>query len=94
MANLTKNPRYIAVELPLTDGNVTVYAAPRLAELFREISMDMDIYKGVKLAQILESVYEQGKKDGARAMVDAVNDKFEEAKLSIPHKNPGRPRKK
>lgn len=94
MANSTKVPRYIAVELPLTDGKVTVYASPRLADAFREVSMDMDLYKGVKLSQILEAVYEQGKKDGARTMVDAMNMKFEEAKLSVPHKTPGRPRKK
>ena len=93
MANRTKKPRYIGVELPLSETKVIVYSSPRLADAFKEISMDLTLYKGVKLSQILEALYGQGKKDGARLMVDAMNAKMEEAKLLVPHKKPGRPKK-
>jgi hypothetical protein len=50
----------------------------------------MDVYKGVRLAQLLEAVYQQGKKDGA----PAVRDSFDAMMKTIPHLNPGQPRRK
>ena len=83
-------PRYIRTTIPLSTQKITVYASPRFAELFREVSYNMDIFKGVKLSQLLEYVYEQGKKDGARvvfAQLDVLKGK-------IPHRNPGQPKRR
>ena len=85
-----KIPRYIAVPVVLKSQRIKVYASPRVSEALADVAMDMDLYKGVKLAQILDAVYEQGKKDGARTAFD----KLDEVKALVPHKNPGRPRKK
>jgi hypothetical protein len=52
------------------------------------------LYEGVKLAQILEAVYLQGKKDGAREAFEELDTSVAEAKSLVPHQRPGRPRKK
>jgi len=76
--------------VPLSNGVVSVYAGVRVAHALQELTADMDVYKGVRLAQLLEAVYLQGKKDGARG----VRDSFEMMMKTIPHLNPGQPRKK
>ncbi|MEJ7656956.1 MAG: hypothetical protein WKF33_07995 [Thermoleophilaceae bacterium] len=48
----------------------------------------MTVYEGVKLGQLLEAAYNQGKKDGARSVFELVDD----AKKEIPHRRPGRPK--
>ena len=94
MANRTKKARYIGVPIPLRKDQITVYASSRIAEAFQQVAMDMTLFKAVKLSQLLEAVYLQGKKDGARSAFETVDTHFEQAKKMIPHKNPGRPRGK
>ncbi len=90
MAEKSKHPRSVKTLVPLSKGNVAVYAGMRVAHALREVTADMDLYQGVRLAQLLEAVYRQGKKDGARD----VRDSFEKMMKQIPHLNPGQPRKK
>jgi hypothetical protein len=45
---------------------IRVYAGARVSDALREISSKMSMYEGVLLSQVLEAMYEQGKKDGAR----------------------------
>jgi hypothetical protein len=52
--------------------------------------MDMDLYRGVKLAELLETVYQQGKKDGARTVFEEIDS----VKKRIPYRNPGQPKKR
>ncbi|MDP9401203.1 MAG: hypothetical protein M3P39_09750, partial [Actinomycetota bacterium] len=80
-------------------GEVSVRASARVADALQELSGDMDIYQGVKLAQVLEAAYIQGKKDGAKEVFDqydqaieAFDSSIEEVKRQIPHRPPGRPR--
>ena len=54
----------------------------------------MTLYNGVKLSQLFEAVYVQGRKDGARYAFDTVSEKMNEAEKLVPHKNPGQPKKK
>jgi hypothetical protein len=61
-----------------------------VAHALHELTADMDVYKGVRLAQLLEAVYQQGKKDGA---LD-VRDSFEGMMKGILHLNPASRRKK
>jgi len=44
-----------------------------------EVTEDMTLYHGVRLGQVIEAVYKQGQKDGA--------------KKAVPHRNPGQPKK-
>jgi sulfate adenylyltransferase subunit 1 (EFTu-like GTPase family) len=67
---------------------VPVRASPKVADALQELSADMDLYQGIKLRQILEAVYEQGRKDGRREVFEVVD----EAKKGLPHRPPGRPR--
>src|SRR5690349_620804 len=72
---------------------VTIYAGSRVQAALAEVSEDMNLYKGVRLSQLLEAVYEQGKKDGARAAFEVVTNGIADAQKQIPHRKPGRPRK-
>jgi hypothetical protein len=68
---------------------VAIYAGRSVAEAFQKVSRDMGLYDGVRLTQFLEVLYEQGKKDGARAVFDRVDG----LKAGISHRNPGQPKK-
>jgi hypothetical protein len=71
---------------------VSVYASKRTADALKEIEKDMGMYHGVKLHQILEAVYKQGKTDGARDAIDGFEKNLDDLKKIIPHRRPGRPR--
>jgi hypothetical protein len=86
--------RYQKNIIPISGDRVAVYASPRISAAFAAVTEGMTLFKGVKLAQILEAVYEQGKKDGARAAFKTVAGKISEAKNLVPHKNPGGREKK
>lgn len=79
--------------IPLQTGAVSVYASPRISKALDEITEDMTLYHGVRFTQILEAVYAQGKKDGARSAFEEVGKRFADAQRAIPHKNPGKPKK-
>lgn len=83
-------PRGVKTLVPLRNTNVPVYFGTRVAQALREVTVDMNLYKGVRLGQLLEAVYLQGKKDGARH----VKESFEGMMKKIPHQNPGKPKKK
>ena len=83
-------PKYIRTNITLLKMTIPVYASPIIAETFKEVSLEMNLYKGVKLFQLLESIYIQGKKDGARDVFSEVD----VLKGRISHRNPGQPRKR
>jgi len=90
MRRKAKHPRSVKTLVPVTNGSIPVYAGVRVAHALQEVTCDMDVYRGVRLAQLLDAVYQQGKKDGARN----VRDSFEAMMRGIPHLNPGQPRRK
>ena len=85
--------RYVANVINVKSGNIKVYASPRIAEALGEVLSDMSLYKGVKLSQVLEAVYKQGKKDGTLVAVKAFESKAKEAQKLLQYRNPGRPKK-
>jgi hypothetical protein len=85
--------RTIPLELEKA-GKVPVYTSPRVADALKEIRSRATLYEGVRLTQILEAVYLQGKKDGAREAFEETERRLTEAKRRISHQRPGRPRKK
>lgn len=87
---LMSNPKYIRTNIPLLKTTIPVYASPKIAETLKEVSLDLDLYKGVKLSQLLEAIYLQGKKDGARDLFDRVD----VLKGVVPYRNPGQPQKR
>lgn len=54
----------------------------------------MTLYNGVRMLQVIEAAYTQGKKDGARAVFDDMDKRIKDSQKLIPHKNPGKPKKK
>lgn len=56
MANKTKEPRYIKTSIKLSNRVVAVYAGARVAHALHEVTDGMDLYKGVRLSELLEAV--------------------------------------
>jgi sulfate adenylyltransferase subunit 1 (EFTu-like GTPase family) len=84
---------YRTVRLPVKSADtdvVPVRMSPRRADALEEMIKSMSLFHGVKLLDIMEAVYDQGRKDGARAAFDALDN----VKKTIPHRAPGRPRKR
>lgn len=91
MASARRN-RTIKIVMQKTEA--AVYTSPRVADALEDILAKATVFEGVKIAQILEAVYKQGKKDGARQAFDEWERGLLKAKKEINHKNPGRPRKR
>lgn len=85
--------RTIKIHLPKSKVTTSVYTSARVADALREVTKDATLYEGVRLAQVMEAVYHQGRKDGARAAFDQMDRRLAEAKAELPHRRPGRPRK-
>lgn len=86
-------PRNVKNVISLGSKDVAIYATPRVAKALEEVTENMTLYNGVRLAQVMEAMYEQGKKDGAREAFSELDDKLKEVKQAIPHRNPGKPKK-
>lgn len=69
---------------------ITLYAGKQRVASALEALSELDLYKGAKLIDLIETAYEQGKKDGASNVIA----QFEKMAKQIPHKNPGRPKRK
>jgi hypothetical protein len=69
-----------------------LYGSARLVEAVQDLVNRMRLYEGVKLAQIMEPVYLQGKKDGTREAFENVDKSLMQAKKTIPHNRPGGPK--
>lgn len=83
-------PRGIRVDVLIGEKRtIAVYTGKRVADALSAVADDMTVWKAVKLTQVLEAVYDQGKKDGARCVFDSVD----ALKAQISHRNPGKPRK-
>jgi hypothetical protein len=82
---------YVRINIALVGSEqISVYAGKQIRDALSEISSDMTLYHGVRLAQVLGAVYVQGKKDGARDVFEQVDG----LKSGVSHRNPGQPRKK
>ena len=86
-------PRNTKNMIPMGDTQVSVYASPRVSRELDEITEDMTLYHGVRLAQVVEAVYKQGQKDGARNAIEHLDKLVGEVKKAVPHRNPGQPKK-
>lgn len=86
-------PRQIKNVIPLTSQDVSVYASPKVSKALEEITEDMTLYHGVRLTQVLEAMYTQGQKDGARNAITEIQQNLAKTIDEIPHRNPGKPKK-
>ncbi len=62
---------------------IRLYAGARVSDALREISSKMTMYEGVRLTQVLEAMYEQGRKDGARKAFEELDDRIAKLKEAI-----------
>jgi hypothetical protein len=73
---------------------IAVLASPRTADALAEIVANADVYDGVKLTQIMEAVYAQGHKDGAREAIDELDTELQAVQKRLAPRRPGRPKKR
>ena len=85
---------YKTIKVPLATLNLSIYSSPRLADALKELTKEMTLYRGVRFTQILEAVYQQGKKDGAALAFKEISKGLTQAQHKVPHKRPGRPKKR
>jgi sulfate adenylyltransferase subunit 1 (EFTu-like GTPase family) len=81
---------YRTITVQLKKEVVPVRASARVADALEELSADMDLYQGAKLHQVLESVDDQGVKNGRLE----VFERFAEIQNELPHRPSGRPKKR
>lgn len=89
MSGEKKKPKHKKIDIQLAEGQLTLYASPRVLTVLEEVTTDMTLYKGVRLAQVLKAAYEQGRKDGRREVIEQI-DAIKKRTNYLP---PGRPRK-
>ncbi len=84
-------PRVHEIQLP-DNKTIHVYAGAKVGRALDEVTEEMDLYHGVRFAEVVKAVYQQGIRDGRAEVFDAVDTLEGSPELS--HRNPGRPRKK
>ncbi len=75
------------------NSQIAIYASPKISRAM-DIIGEMKIFEGVKVLEVIEAAYNQGKKDGARNAFNHVQAGIAAAQKAVPHKNPGKPKKK
>ncbi len=50
--------------MPSSGEVVPVYAGQKVGKALEEVQEDLNLYQGVRLAEVIEAVYKQGLKDG------------------------------
>jgi hypothetical protein len=53
--------KYKKTVIPISGGKIALYASPKVSAAVASVTKDMNLFRGVKFAQIIEAVYEQGK---------------------------------
>lgn len=89
MASKKNKPKYLKIDIDLTKGPLSLYASPRVLTALDEVTTELTLYKGVRLAEVLSAVYEQGLKDGRKDVVD----QFQSLTKTMKYLPPGRPSK-
>ena len=66
---MSKTTHYIKTKITTsTHLEIVVYAGKRVSDALKEVTEDLTLYKGARLLHVLEAVYTQGRKDGARLL--------------------------
>jgi hypothetical protein len=82
-------PKYKKFDVSLPTGDLTLYAGQKVLSALEEVTTEMTLYEGVRLAEVMKAVYEQGLKDGRRDIIE----QFDQIKGKAKYLPPGRPKK-
>jgi hypothetical protein len=86
-------PKYKKFDVALPTGQLTLYAGEKVLTALEEVTTDMTLYKGVRLAEVIKAVYEQGLKDGRRDIIEQMEVVRKKANYLPPGRPPRRPTK-
>jgi hypothetical protein len=87
-------PENVITTIKVRSGEIKIYSSQRLHDLLLAFMRRLKFEEAVQLGQLLEAYYTQGKKDGARAAFEAVDEGLVQARRLIRHRLPGRPKKR
>ncbi len=85
---------YRTIKVEQRGSELKIYASSRVADALEEVTEDMSLYHGVRLSQVIGAAYKQGMKDGAANAFKELRKGMKEAERLVPHKRPGRPKRK
>lgn len=85
--------KYRKFDVDLPTGTLTLYAGQKVLSALAEVTTHMTLYKGVRLAQVMKAVYEQGLKDGRKEVIEQIEQFEEKVKKETNYLPPGRPKK-
>jgi len=73
-------------------GSISLFTNGTVAAAIKRFAEDATLFDAVKMHQVFEAMYIQGKRDGAREAFSEIDLGMAAAKKLVKHKNPGRPR--
>jgi len=86
--------KYKRMTVPLdSKHSLTLYVGQHTRNAVRDVFDDLHMYKEVKVIQVMEAYYEQGKKDGRKEMVETMDAMMDSVKSNVNYLGPGRPKK-
>jgi hypothetical protein len=86
-------PKYGKFDVALPTGPLTLYAGKKVLTALQEVTTDMTLYEGVRLAEVMKAVYEQGLKDGRKEIIEQMEVVKKKANYLPPGRPPRRPAK-
>ncbi|MFY9903970.1 MAG: hypothetical protein WAK62_02415 [Terriglobales bacterium] len=87
------SPKYKKFNVHLSNGPLRLYASPKVLAALEEVTIEMDLYDGVRLSQVMKAVYEQGCKDGRKEIIEKFQGQLDGVKKHTKYLGPGRPKK-
>ncbi|HWR35884.1 MAG TPA: hypothetical protein VN622_08465 [Clostridia bacterium] len=90
MAKSKKPAKWNKVTLDMPNRQLALYTGAKVQHALQEVTMNMDVYQGVRLGEVLEAVYQQGLKDGRREIIEQFEQNITKKVKYLP---PGQPRK-
>lgn len=64
----TSKPKYKRTDIQLTSQTVQVYASPKSDEALKEVGEDLDLYKGVRLVEVMKRFSRRQQKRAAGSL--------------------------
>ena len=93
MAKAKRGYKVVKIE-PKGAKQITLRTSSAVQNAYKHLreSEDLSVYDFTRVLTLIYASYAQGKKDGARAVFDRIDEDLAAAKADIPHRLPGRPR--
>lgn len=73
---------------------VKLYTSQRVLNAVSHLEATLQVFEWSRVLNLCEAFFEHGKKEGARAAFEALELGMQNAKAKIPHRRPGKPKRR